>query len=323
MRKKTSQKKIKDVVLNEDTLGVDSLSENIDQTPKSDVVFKILFGNPKHPKLLLHLLNSIVETSSPITHIDIKKTELTPEFLGQKGVRLDILAKTSDGTIINIEIQKQDEHNMIHRSMFHWSKLFSGQAVVSERYENLKRTICINILNFSMFKDKRFWHKHFVMDSETNERLTDLLELHFLELPKVKKLPTESPIMFWLEFINDPNSEKIRHMYGTEAVYQEALEAYNRAIADPEVQELLRIRDKAEKDYADALARRQEKGEKIGAARERKKAEKEKAELKAKAEAEKIESAKKMLVDGLPIDVISKYSGFSIKEIEKIKKKIQ
>jgi len=307
MGKKVTQKGVKDVILNEGSFGVSSLSKNIDQTPKSDVVFKILFGNPKHPRLLLHLLNAVVETSSPITHVDIKKTELTPEFLGQRGVRLDILAKTSEGCLINIELQKQDEHNMIHRSMFHWSKLFSGQAVVSERYEDLKRTICINILNFSLFKDKRFWHKHFVTDSETNERLTDLLELHFLEVPKVRKLPTKSPIMFWLEFINDPNSKKIEHMYETEAVYQEARVAYRRAIADPEVQELIRIRDKAEKDYFDALARRQEKGEKIGAEREQK-----------KAKAEKIESAKKMISKGLSIEDISDFTGLSIEEIKKL-----
>ena len=48
MNKKVSQKKVKDIVLNEDNFEVESLSKNIDQTPKSDVVFKILFGNPKH-----------------------------------------------------------------------------------------------------------------------------------------------------------------------------------------------------------------------------------------------------------------------------------
>lgn len=94
-------------------------SESIDKTPKSDVIFKILFGDPKHPRLLLHLLNAVVETRSPIIHVDIRKTELTPEFLGQRGVRLDILAKTSEGHLINVEIQKQDEHNMISCSLFH------------------------------------------------------------------------------------------------------------------------------------------------------------------------------------------------------------
>ena len=113
--------------------------------------------------------------------------------------------------------------------------------------------------------------------------------------------------MFWLEFINDPDSKKIEHMYGTEAVYQEARVAYHRAIADPEVQELLRIRDKAEKDYSDALARRQEKGEKIGAEKERK-----------KAKAEKIESAKTALSMGLTVDQVAKITGLFKEDVEKL-----
>ena len=31
----------------------------LDTTPKSDVIFKILFGNPKHPNLLISLLNQL------------------------------------------------------------------------------------------------------------------------------------------------------------------------------------------------------------------------------------------------------------------------
>jgi len=33
----------------------------------------------------------------------------------------------------------------------------------------------------------------------------------------------------------------------------------------------------------------------------------------------KIESARKMLIDGLPIDMVAKYSGLSIEEIKKLK----
>ena len=39
---------------------------NIDYTPKSDVIFKILFGNQKHPKLLIHLLNSIIRDAAAV-----------------------------------------------------------------------------------------------------------------------------------------------------------------------------------------------------------------------------------------------------------------
>ena len=94
---------------------------------------------------------------------------------------------TLSGEKINIEIQNKNEGNIIHRSLFYSTKVFSGQAVVGERYDELKRTICINILNFLLFEDNRFWHKHRIKDVETNEELTDLLEYHFFELPKSRK----------------------------------------------------------------------------------------------------------------------------------------
>ena len=84
-------------------------------------------------------------------------------------------------------MQKGRESHIVARSLFYWSKLFSGQLEVSESYKNLHRTISINILDFKLFeKDKRFWRKAVLLDKETNEQLTDFLELHFIELGKMK-----------------------------------------------------------------------------------------------------------------------------------------
>jgi predicted transposase/invertase (TIGR01784 family) len=89
------------------------------ETATSDLLFKLIFGNERNKKLLLHLLNSIVISEKKITDVDIRKTELTPEYLGGKEVRLDVVAKTSDSRLINIEVQKCDEGNMVERSLFY------------------------------------------------------------------------------------------------------------------------------------------------------------------------------------------------------------
>ena len=163
-------------------------------------------------------------------------------------------------------------------------------------------------MNFKLFDDPRYWRKHFLTDAETGEKLTDLLELHFLELPKIKKIPAEqseiSPILFWLEFINDPESEKIKDMYALEEVYSEAKLVYEKAIADPYVQELIRVKEKADMDYKDAIATAHDKGEKIGI---------EKGEKKAK-----IETAINLIKIGLSVEQISSATGLSIEEIENI-----
>jgi predicted transposase/invertase (TIGR01784 family) len=59
----------------------------------------------------------------------------------QKGVRLDVVAKTEDGQIINVEVQKKDEKNMTGRSLFYWAQLFSRQLLTGGTFNELKRTI--------------------------------------------------------------------------------------------------------------------------------------------------------------------------------------
>ncbi len=64
------------------------------------------------------------------------------EFIGEHEIRLDLLAKTSNNEILNIEMQKKNndvmrqhlvyclqETNMYKRSLFYWAKLFSSQRI--------------------------------------------------------------------------------------------------------------------------------------------------------------------------------------------------
>ncbi len=45
---------------------------------------------------------------------------------------------------------------MIKRSLYYWSKLYEEQLNEGEDYSQLKRTVCINILNFKYLKNDRF-----------------------------------------------------------------------------------------------------------------------------------------------------------------------
>ncbi|MDR3224654.1 MAG: Rpn family recombination-promoting nuclease/putative transposase [Holosporales bacterium] len=121
-------------------------------TPKNDVIFKMIFADPKHTRVLVHFLNSVIKQEPPIRSIEIQKTELIPEYADKKGIRLDIVATTNTGEIVNIEMQKKNEGDMAARSLFYWSKLFSAQLIVGGEFSELKRTISINILDFTMFQ---------------------------------------------------------------------------------------------------------------------------------------------------------------------------
>ena len=77
-----------------------------------------------------------------------------------------------------------------------------------------------------------------------------------------------------------------------------------KAKADPKKRQLIEERENAARDYASAIADAKIEGIEKGRAEER-----------AKAYAEKIETAKKMLKRGLEIEDIAEFSGLSIDEI--------
>ena len=101
---------------------------------------------------------------------------------------MDVKAVTSKNEIINIEIQLKNEYNMIQRSLYYWSKLYEEQLEEGDRYDKLSRTVCINILDFKYLKNDRFHNGYRLKEIETNEELTDLEEIHFIEIPKLKKM---------------------------------------------------------------------------------------------------------------------------------------
>lgn len=273
--------------------------------PTNDVLFKMIFGDKRHSRILIHFLNSVIRSDHPIKEVEIKKTELTPENIAQKGVRLDILATTDTGEIINIEMQKKNEKDMSARALFYWSKLFAGQLEVSEKYHDLRRTISISILDFTLFKDdERFWRKGYIKDDETHEKFTDMLEMHFIELNKMKQMREESPITFWVEFFKNPYSEKVKALCEFVPEIKEAKEVYERAKLDPEAQELMRIKEKAIRDYTSDLSGAKEEGREEG------------IELKTK------ESVRNMKADGLQNSVIAKYLNISESEVEELVKQV-
>ncbi|MDR2646001.1 MAG: Rpn family recombination-promoting nuclease/putative transposase [Holosporaceae bacterium] len=272
--------------------------------PKDDIMFRMIFGNPKHSRILIHFLNCVIKPETPIKSVKIEKTELTPEYAAQKGVRLDIVAVTDSGEILNIEMQRKDEKNITARALFYWSQLFAGQLEIGEKYHQLKRTISINILDFDLFKnDERYWRKGYLKDDVSNEKFTDLLEMHFLELGKMRQVEEESPVTFWIEFFKNPYSEKIASLCKFVPEIQEAKTVFEKAKSDPEARELMRIREKGLRDYYNDISCAMDEGREEG-------------ELKKARE-----TALTMLVDGVPVATVGRYTGLSIEEIESLRNK--
>ncbi len=158
----------------------------------------------------------------PITSITFKDRTLDKQYKDDKLGTLDILATTNKGELINVEVQVADERNMIERSLFYWGRLFSGQLQSGNPYQKLERTVCINLLSFDLLDTAEYHSCYVLKERERNEQLSDLLEIHFIELDKIKDIQDAGEIKTqleaWLEFIKHPESQvsyELAHQHET------------------------------------------------------------------------------------------------------------
>ena len=269
--------------------------------PKMDFVFKNIFGSEKHPNILISFLNATLKPKDLITEVEIKNTDLNKGYIEDKFSRLDVKATTSNNEIINIEIQLKNEYNMIKRSLYYWSKLYSEQLNEGEDYSVLKRTICINILNFKYLKTRKFHSGYRLKEIHTNEELSDIEEIHFIEIPKLEDGSDEKDMLVaWIEFLKNPESEKVRSLEMSVDEIREAKDELIKMSNDDTQRELYEMRAKTLRDKISALNEAERKGIKKG--------EKNKA----------IEIAKSLINLGLDKESIAKSTGLDLCEVEKL-----
>ena len=282
--------------------------------PKVDFVFKNIFGSEKHPEILISFLNAILKPVIPIVGVEIKGTEMAKQFIDDKYSRLDVKATTSNNEIINIEIQLKDEYNMIKRSLYYLSKMYEEQLGEGEDYANLKRTICINILNFKYLKTENFHTGYRLKEINTHEELTDIIEMHFIEIPK---LPEEADVtdmlVAWTEFLRDPESEKVRSLELSIKEVREAKDELIRMSNNEEQRALYEMRAKIFKDKVSALNKARQEGIEEGIKEGIKEGRREGIKEGIYSVASNMKKA------GIDIQVIQQATGLTVEEIKQIK----
>jgi predicted transposase/invertase (TIGR01784 family) len=90
-------------------------------------------------------LNAILEESldAPITLLQLDDPHLHKSYEDDKLSILDLLATLDNGTQVNIEIQLRNTHDMVKRSLYYWSKLYTSQMQEGMPYRSLRKTITI------------------------------------------------------------------------------------------------------------------------------------------------------------------------------------
>ena len=269
-------------------------------SPKVDFVFKKIFGSEENKSVLISFLNATLKPKKEIVSVDLKNTDIEKEYLKDKFSRLDVKATTSNKETINIEIQLSDQYNMTQRTLYYWSKMYEEQMEQSDNYKKLSRTVCINILNYNYLDSDRFHNTYRLKEIETNKELTDICEIHFIEIPKLRHLDLKDEadmLEVWVEFLRDPESEVIRSIETINNDIKKAKDKLYKLSQSKEDRELYFLREKSIRDEISALSKAKEEGMQKG------------------AKNKELEIAKNLL-DVLDDNTISLKTGLSLEEVK-------
>lgn len=230
--------------------------------PLNDFIFKKLFGEPESKENLRAFLNALLYNNiGNIRDIEIiKDKELTTDEIINKTGIIDVLAKIEDETHINIEVQLTDQKNMDKRTLFYWSRIYNRGIIKGEDYSNLNKVITINILDFNFIDLDKFHTEFTLRESEYNDyKLTDVLEIHFIEMPKFKKLSNKdlenNRLQRWLMFLrNDISDSELEDLIDMDNDIKKAEERLEYLSSDPQTMEIYWERERSLYEKANLIS---------------------------------------------------------------------
>ena len=126
-----------------------------------DFAFKQLFGTNGSEDILIAFLNAMLQESleSPIASLQLEDPHLHREYEEDKLSILDVSATLDTGTKVNVEIQLNNNHDMVKRSLYYWEDYthlnYKRDAL---QCSALHKTITINLLNFVMLSEHPTFH---------------------------------------------------------------------------------------------------------------------------------------------------------------------
>ena len=286
------------------------MENNLELLPLTDdYIFKRVFAYKGNESVLKDFLEALLKIE--IKGIKITNPEIIPYEKGEKRGLLDIKAEINDGTMLDVEMQMKNERNTDERATEYMGKMISEQLQVGEDYQNLKKSIVIFITNYNFLKrnsyhsvgrmkfDKTLKDEYVNMGYEKEDEVASkYIEVHYIELPKFKKkeLSKFTKLDQWM-CIFTQNREGIMLAEKENKEIKRAINTLDFLSKDPKERERHNSIIMAEYNRLVSEHNFFEDGKKEG----------------------KIEIAKKMLKEKVPVEIIEKFTELSKEEIEKLK----
>ena len=277
---------------------------------KRDIIFKIFFADERNIEFLTDLLKSTLSIpADEYEEVVIVDPHLIREHPTDKMGIMDVKLKLRSGKIIHIDIQCKPYPHMRERIAYYDAKMIAEQLGKREQYHNIKQVISIVITEKEFIPDSVNYHHRFTMyDRENDVELTDIVEVHTLELCKIPAEADDERLCYWMQFIKAEGEVELEAVAKKDPLIQKAVVRLMELSADEKNRLLYEAREKERMDMEDLKNWERQQGKLEG-------------KLEGKYEGkheEKLNVAKNMMCDGEPFEKIKRYTGLTGEEIESL-----
>jgi predicted transposase/invertase (TIGR01784 family) len=231
--------------------------------PKLDLVFSLLFGAEQNRRLLVALLNAVLRPPAPIVEIEVLPPQSRSVEVEGKLVVLDLRVRLQSGEQIDVEMQSRRHPALRERVLFYWARLYTGQLQRGDGYSKLRRCAVVLIADFVELASPSFHTVFQARERSSGQLLTDQLELHLVELPKLRNVlaGTDEPALArWCRFLAADADEELEVLAMEDPILREAKEALEKMSADPEMRERAERLELEMKFYQIGLAKERAQG---------------------------------------------------------------
>ncbi|MGI5174275.1 Rpn family recombination-promoting nuclease/putative transposase [Treponema sp. OMZ 840] len=278
--------------------------------PKTDWVFKLMFSKGEEGnKALISFLNAFLkETYGTIRKADILNTELTRESPKGETYYLDLLVKTDNGLIVNIEMQQFWSSSFLRRKQLYLARTASRFLKKEPKNDDLLYAISLTVFGCDVPENAKLAE----ISGETIMQFIYVALNELIGYTMSKDIADYTAKDCWIRFLSNYAQDKQSGMLKKLCALEEGLEMAEATLFKVTEEERRIARELSEQYYYDTLADERAEGREEGEAIGLEKGLFQGARQKA------LETAKNLLDMGLSLENIVKATGLTREEIEKL-----
>jgi len=201
--------------------------------PRTDFVFKKLFGTEEHKPLLVALLNGLLELDEAhrVVEVELLPPEQRPVVQELMRSIVDVKCVDARGTHYVVEMQVLNVEGFDKRVVYNVAKAYTTQLHRGQKYPDLDDVIGVTLCDFELWPRREAPHvpmlsRWCMQEQHGGARGLGQLQFVFLELPKYDaSRPPRTVVEKWAYFFREADNLEMVPEVLAERPFVDALEA--------------------------------------------------------------------------------------------------